>query len=158
VDDVAYLDGLIREISGVYNVDSRRVYLVGHSNGGFMAYRMACDRAQEIAAIVSLAGATWENPAKCAPDRAVSGLQIHADRDQEVLDGGGRSSDQGIEGYPGAMGSIERWASYNRCRPAIPSAGKPLDLDALDGAETAVTRIGGCPSGISVELWTIQGG
>ena len=39
-----------------YNVDPGRVCLIGHSNGGFMSHRFACDRADLVAAIVSLAG------------------------------------------------------------------------------------------------------
>ena len=66
VDDVAYLDGLITEISAAYNVDPKRIYVVGHSNGGFMAYRMACAKADRIAAVVSVAGATFATPASCA--------------------------------------------------------------------------------------------
>src|SRR5580700_7872847 len=55
VDDSSYLDGLVHEIEGAYDVDEKRVYFVGHSNGGFMSYRMACDHAGDIAAIASLA-------------------------------------------------------------------------------------------------------
>src|SRR5690606_28936935 len=42
VDDVAYLIGLVHEVQEAYNVDPKRIYFMGHSNGGFMAYRMAC--------------------------------------------------------------------------------------------------------------------
>src|SRR5512135_1253101 len=35
VDDVAYLRGLIRDISHDYKIDPKRVYLWGHSNGAF---------------------------------------------------------------------------------------------------------------------------
>src|SRR5262249_37764283 len=59
VDDVGYLMSVIHEIEARYTVDPKRVYLVGHSNGGFMTYRMACDHAETIAAIASLAGAMW---------------------------------------------------------------------------------------------------
>src|SRR5690606_19654583 len=40
VDDAAYLDRLLDTVTSAYSVDAARVYLVGHSNGGFMAYRM----------------------------------------------------------------------------------------------------------------------
>ena len=67
VDDSAYLRGLIDEIGGVYDVAPKRIYFVGHSNGGFMSYRMACDHADVVAAIVSLAGAMDDMAPDCAP-------------------------------------------------------------------------------------------
>ena len=70
MDDSAYLSALIDQIKGTYAVDARRVYLVGHSNGGYMAYRMACDHADQLTAIVSLAGSTWQRPGPvCAEPR-----------------------------------------------------------------------------------------
>jgi poly(3-hydroxybutyrate) depolymerase len=59
VDDSAYLRGLIEELARQYVVDRKRIYVTGHSNGGFMAYRMACDHADLIAGIASLAGMTF---------------------------------------------------------------------------------------------------
>ncbi len=62
VDDVGYLRGLIAEAQANYRVDPRRVYLFGHSNGGFMAHRMACEASDVITAIASLAGSTYLDP------------------------------------------------------------------------------------------------
>ena len=64
VDDVKYVTAILDEAALKFRVDPKRVYAVGHSNGGFMAHRLACDRAARIAAIVSLAGATWKDPAR----------------------------------------------------------------------------------------------
>ena len=72
VDDSDYLRRLLVEIAAAYSVDRRRVYIVGHSNGGYMAYRMACDHAELITAIVSLAGAMFRDLTRCRPARPVS--------------------------------------------------------------------------------------
>src|SRR5438552_1413322 len=77
VNDVAYLDSLITAIQAVLAVDPKRIDLIGHSSGGFMTYRMACTHADRIAAIASLAGATFANPADCGPSGPVAVLQIH---------------------------------------------------------------------------------
>ena len=57
VDDVKYLSAIIDQLAFQYRIDPKRIWVVGHSNGGFMAHRLACDRADKIAGIVSLAGA-----------------------------------------------------------------------------------------------------
>jgi polyhydroxybutyrate depolymerase len=155
VDDVGYIRGLIADVQGDYNVDRQRIYLVGHSNGAFMAHRLACDAAPEIAAIVSLAGATFEDPAACAPSEPVSVLDIHGDADTEILYAGG----QVAAPYPSELETMTHWQVYDRCAPGLVSDPTTLNLDfLLAGNETAIQRFNGCARGTGVELWTIHGG
>jgi polyhydroxybutyrate depolymerase len=155
VDDVGYIRGLIADIRHDYNVDWRRIYLVGHSNGGFMAHRLACDAAQDIAAIVSLAGATFLNAADCRPSEPVNVLDIHGDADTDVLYGGGDIGDP----YPGELETMAHWQVYDRCAPGLVPDPTTLNLDILlPGNETTIQRFDGCARGTDVELWTIHGG
>jgi polyhydroxybutyrate depolymerase len=156
VDDVAYLSGLIDEIKGRYAVDARRVFIVGHSNGGFMANRMACERADLITGIVSLAGATFAGSDACKPSAPVSMVQVHGTSDETVLYGGGVFF--GVA-YPGAVATASRWASLDGCALGDGVA-TTIDLDTMiPGSETQVRRAGpGCAAQSGVELWTIQGG
>ena len=156
VDDVAYLTALLDEIDSVLSVDPRRVFFVGHSNGGFMAYRMACERSSRIAAIASLAGATFLNAAACAPSDPVHVLQVHGTADSVIQYNGGCL----IGCYPGAAESVNQWVGFNGCSPVGDPTLPPLDLDAgIPGAETQVIRYAvDCRPGGSAELWSIQGG
>ncbi|MFT3764179.1 MAG: PHB depolymerase family esterase [Minicystis sp.] len=161
VDDSAYLTSVIDEIIARYPVDPKRVYLIGHSNGGFMSHRMACEHADKIAAIASLAGAMYLDPAKCQPSSPVHVLQIHGTADAEVLFAGETSGSGPMPvGYPGAEETVSDWAAKNGCSATPDKTEPPLDLDAkLDGAETTVERYAtGCKAGGSAELWAIQGG
>lgn len=151
VDDVAYIGGLIEEISAVWNVDPDRVYLVGHSNGGFMSYRMACDRPDLIAGIVNLAGAAHGDAVPCDVGEAVSILHIHGDADDVV-------PYEGTAAYPGAIESVTEWADRDGCAGALEDAGT-VDIERrLDGAETVAETTAGCPAGVGVDLWTIVDG
>jgi polyhydroxybutyrate depolymerase len=151
VDDVAYLGGLIEEIAAAYPVDPSRVHLIGHSNGGFMSFRLACERPDLIASIASLAGAaSFADPTACTPDRPVSVLVLHGDADATV-------PYEGSALVPGARASATRWAGYDGCGEVLEPGGA-LDLDrGLDGAETRVERAPACPDGSGVELWTLEG-
>jgi polyhydroxybutyrate depolymerase len=156
VDDSAYLEGLLDEIESRANIDPSRIYFVGHSNGGFMTYRMACDHADRIAAIVSLAGATFENQNDCAASEPVSILQIHGTADTDIFYDGGVHGSSGLV-YPGAVESVERWVAVDGC-DATPVPGAPRDIDLeIAGDETTVDIYQGC-DGTAVELWSIQGG
>ena len=156
VDDSTYLASLVVEIGKRYRVDPKRVYFVGHSNGGFMAYRMACDHAGVIAAVVSLAGATWNDTSKCAPSEPVAVLQVHGTKDTEVLYDGL----QGAGAYPGAKATVLDWATYDGCALTPDTTAPPIDIeDSLPGAETSITRYAsGCRAGGHAELWTMEGG
>jgi polyhydroxybutyrate depolymerase len=158
VDDSAYLSQLIETVKQSYAVDGDRVFLVGHSNGGYMSHRMACDHADQITAIASLAGIVWQDPSRCNPSRPVSVLQIHGTADATVNYNGG--SFGGGNGYPGAEETVQQWREHNGCTGVADTTAPPLDLDtSLSGAETVVTRYAdGCGDGSRVELWSIEGG
>jgi polyhydroxybutyrate depolymerase len=166
VDDSTYLIDLIEQISARYTVDPKRVFLFGHSNGAFMSYRMACDHGDRIAAIVSLAGAMWEDTSKCAAATPVSILEIHGTADTVILYDGG-SITLTLEGgvvsggtYPGAPTTVNDWVKFDGCSTTADTSSPNLDLDSvLPGAETNVTKFAkGCKPGGHAELWTIQGG
>ncbi|MEX0618085.1 MAG: alpha/beta fold hydrolase [Pseudohongiellaceae bacterium] len=155
VDDTAYVISLIDEVKSRFNVDDRRVYLIGHSNGGFMSYRIAYEHPDTIAAIASLAGAA-STESLPAPTRSVHVLQIHGTSDTTISYEG---SDINGNNYPGAIETVERWAAYNGCAVQGDTTAM-LDLERnLDGMETTVVRYDdGCRTGGSSELWTIAGG
>lgn len=156
VDDVAYVKGLIADIRHDYKIDPKRITLWGHSNGAFMAHRLACEDSLELAGIVSLAGATWQDPARCAPSGKVSLLSIHGDADATILYGGGAIN---ANAYPSEQTSTARWAAFDGCTPGIVDDPTLIDIEKnLTGAETQISRFAGCQAGTGVELWTIQGG
>lgn len=155
LDDAAYVLDIINTVKADYQIDERRVYLIGHSNGGFMSYRTAHEYSDVIAGIASLAGAE-ATVAQAAPANPVHILQIHGTADGTIAYDGGD-----IQGnaYPGAEETVSRWAGYNGCA-AEGLVTATLDLDSsLEGLETTVTRYNnGCQPGGSAELWTIADG
>ena len=143
-DDVGYLGGLIDDVSAAWNIDRGAIYVMGHSNGAYMAYRLACDRADVITNIMPLAGASVSDPSTCHPAKPVAVLHLHGTADAEVP-------------YSVAAPSVMTWAGLDGCA-STQTPGDPLDLDTtIPGAETTTTSYDGCPPGIAVELWTIQG-
>lgn len=155
VDDVAYIKSIIDQMKSRYSVDTNRVYLFGHSNGGFMSYRMAHEHSEEIAAIASLAGASHFGDRE-APAEPVHVLQIHGTADGTIDYAGGEIQDNR---YPSAMASVRQWAGYAGCE-MDGKAREIRDLDAsLPGHETGVMKFEvGCHPAGSAELWTISAG
>lgn len=155
LDDSAYVMKIITTVQAQYNIDPRRIYLIGHSNGGFMSYRTAYEHSDVIAGIASLAGAE-ATVAMPAPANPVHILQIHGTADGTIAYAGSE-----IRGnvYPGAQETVARWAAYNGCEAQGKVIGT-LDLERnLEGLETTRTSYTqGCAIGGSTELWTIAEG
>lgn len=154
VDDVAYIDAIIEDVAMKYAVDRKRIFVFGHSNGGFMAHRLACDLSSKIAAVGSLAGAVWNDASKCNPTDKIAVLQVHGTADATIAYGGGM-----IVGntYPSAMTTMATWAAKNACTGTLVDTGMPIDIEAvIVGNETNVARYS-CTAG-TAELWSIQGG
>ncbi|PYJ85457.1 MAG: hypothetical protein DME22_09140 [Verrucomicrobia bacterium] len=166
-DDAGYLRALIDEIGRQFAMDRKRIHLIGWSNGGFMAYRMACQSADIIAGIASLAGMTFLDPGRCAPSEPVNILHIHGTTDANVPYAGGALTTTGqaaqapanMPAYPSALQTVQYWAGYNGARDPVTDPGPSMDLTAdVPGLDTVITRYANSPPSGAVELWTINGG
>jgi polyhydroxybutyrate depolymerase len=146
VDDSGYLGDILTDILAAWpEIDPARVYIMGHSNGGFMAYRMACDHADTITGIMSLAGDAASDPTTCTPSQPMSVLHLHGTADTEVP-------------FSGAMASTDQWAMHDGCGTTRTPDGPAQDLDnSVAGAETTAETLDGCPAGITVEQYTLTG-
>jgi polyhydroxybutyrate depolymerase len=149
-DDVAFLTRVLDQVEADYPVDRARVFLAGVSNGAMMAYRFACEHAERVTAVGSVAGSVVT--ADCHPSRPVSVLEIHGTEDQLVPYTGGIPSApeaQGAPPYTSAPAMAARWADADRCpAPAAPKVAAPLTTESWTG----------CANGSAVSLLTVQGG
>jgi polyhydroxybutyrate depolymerase len=115
VNDVDFVEALFADLDKRLCVDTRRIYATGLSNGGFFAYRLACERAARFAAIAPVAGS--ENVLPCNPSRPVPVMHFHGTADSTIpYEGGtiplGRP-------YPSAPDTVATWAERNGCKGSI---------------------------------------
>lgn len=145
VDDVGYLMGLVAEIRGVYNVDPKRIFVMGHSNGGWMTNRLACDHAEVFAAAVSWAGGNWTDTSKCQPSAPVGYLQVHGTKDSDVP-------------FAGAEPVVALWAQRNGCDATLAATGETLRANSdATAPDTKVSAHGGCQANGAAVLWPVEG-
>lgn len=142
VDDVGFITAAVRDIADNVGIDPARIYAAGISNGGMMAYRLACSTAV-FAAIGPDAATQLEG---CPSPRPTSVLHIHGTDDRLIR----------YDGEPGTAVPVKTptpadlnafWRTVDQCQP--PST-------TVDG--TLTTSVAACPSGRSVELVTVAGG
>ena len=161
-DDVAALTALVEEASGEF--DSGPVYIFGYSNGGFMAYYMACKGLPGLRAVASLAGTSYVDDSACYGAPPVSVLHIHGKQDGVIRYHGSDQPDAphlvSGEGYAGAEDMFQRWGERAGCNVQSVAYGLGVDLDDnVEGPETlAYAFPEGCAEGITVELWSSNEG
>lgn len=129
--DVAYLRGLVAEISSIWCVEPRRVHATGHSNGALMAMRLACDAADLFASVAEYAGGpATATGSPCLPSRPIAVGIFSSLFDFLSL-------------YPFGWVTRDHWLSLNRC-PTTPQREAGVLLEAA--------RYGPCAAGVEV-IW-----
>lgn len=116
VDDVGFIRAMLIEVRKTLNIDEDRIYATGMSNGGLMAYRLACEMSDVFRAIAAVAGT--DNTVKCAPSQPVSVLHIHAINDSHVLFEGGAGPDafkSAVNEFTSVPATISKWTDLNAC-------------------------------------------
>ncbi len=157
-DHVSMVSQLITELIGSGSVDPAEVYVIGFSNGGFMAHRLACELGRAIAGAGSIAGAAPGAELDCRAEGPTAILEVHGTADDVVsYDGGTVFGESSTPTHGSARDTLLGWGRRLGCN-STPRDHPPLDLvDALRGNETLVTSLGSCRFG-SVTLWTVSGG
>lgn len=147
VDDVSFIEKMIDKIHARYSIDRSRVYVAGMSNGAMMAYRLACEIPERIAAIISVSGTLTVDD--CDAAKKVPVLAIHGDNDRHVpFEGGvGEDSVSGVSyrSVPDTMRLITR---ARHCKA-------PEEKDLKGGISVFTYH---CSEGAPVELYKIKGG
>lgn len=150
VDDVGFLNRLLDQLGAEDRIDHDRVFVVGVSAGAMMAYRFACESAERVRGVGSVAGAMLLEP--CEPTRPVSVIEIHGTADPLVPYHGGQVEPPGAQAsapVPPTPAVAAHWASLDGC-PDTPATHR-------EGPVTTTTWAG-CRNGASVRLVTVEGG
>lgn len=147
VDDVAYLSALIEKLVGDGRADPARIYLAGHSNGGGMAMRMACDRARLIAGI-SVVATKLPKAYACADGPAVPAIFFHGTADP-ISPHGGRADGARLGAALSADETLAVWSGRNRCN----RRGNPQTFDRKnDGTSAQLFQYRGCSTRLAYAL------
>ena len=121
-------DMILAILESVPNIDAQRVYVMGTSMGGFMAYRLACDHSDLIAAILAICSAPYQGSHfddKCSPRHPVHTLAVHGVQDNLVPYMGKRN-------FASAEENIIRWAQkVNGCTGTSVAASPYLDTNRV---------------------------
>jgi polyhydroxybutyrate depolymerase len=144
-DDVQFTRDMLTYLKKNYCVDSQRIYVVGFSLGGGMAYRLACDLSDQITAVATASGAYYPLPEGCQPARPMPVLEIH----------GAADKDAPYAGYPQlGMASVEdylnTWLTLDQCDTT-----SHVFLQQPDVTGSEWTR---CASGAQIRHYRIDDG
>ena len=148
-DDVAFVVRLLDTLQAEYSVDARRVYATGISNGGRMAYRLACELSDRIAAVGAVAASMPFT--SCTPTAPVAVIHLHGTLDDFIPYEGGagpRSTSGRADNLP-IPAVIEFWRDQNGCAPTA----------AVEAGEIVTREVySACRGGTAVTLYTLDGG
>jgi polyhydroxybutyrate depolymerase len=161
VDDVGFVRGLLKDLADVAPVDTGAIYATGLSNGAMMAYRLAAEAPDLVAAIAPVAGAMQLE--SIAPGRPIPLLHIHSLDDPRALYNGGLGppfplTTNRVDHLP-VEEVLAAWAENNGCGPD-PETVDVRQAPAQDDrpAQTATHLVyPGCLAGGEVEHWRLTG-
>ncbi len=144
VDDVGYIRKLIADLEQRYQVDGKRLFVVGHSNGAMLAYRLAREIPEQIAAVVSFSGAMQAGAAM--PSQPVAVMEVHGERDPVILYQGGTVFGNRYQAEPD---TVAYWVKANHCKP---------EPQRVDNADSTKESYGGCEGGTAVVSYSLKQG
>src|SRR5262245_14185886 len=141
VDDVGFIRAVVAAVAAEANVDPRRVYVTGLSNGGAMSQRLACDAADLFAAAVPMAFPLAYNPSTgCQPSRSIPVLTVMGITDMLVRYDG--------SAFGSAPATFAYWHDVNACTADTPEVRE-------DTGKSRCEFYTGCANGVQVGLCSV---
>jgi polyhydroxybutyrate depolymerase len=162
IDDVGFISALIDFMIKDYNIDPKRVYITGISNGAIMSYRLACEISQKITAIAPVDGSIpYLLVHECSPSRPVSVLAINNINDPLVpFYGGeiyGKIKKVKLGKVLSASESVGFWVTRDNCSK-MPVVTEEPDRDPDDGTSVTKAQYTNGTEGTEVILYSVAGG
>lgn len=125
IDDIGFVRSVITQMVTEHDIDPERIYVTGFSNGGLLAYRLACELSDVITAISPVA-AVMTNTGTCVPASKVAVIAFHGRKDKRVKYAGDASTgrikktdtmDRDSTRRPrlSVAQSVQFWADLNSC-------------------------------------------
>jgi polyhydroxybutyrate depolymerase len=141
-DDVGFITAMVSAIGHAVPISPRRVYATGISNGGIMAYTLAC-RTTMFAAIGSDSATELGS---CPAPARVSVIHIHGTADRNIPYHGGPGDGIAHIDGPAIPALNAAWRRIDRCAaPVVRTAG------------VVTTSTANCPAGRAVEPLPLAG-
>jgi polyhydroxybutyrate depolymerase len=145
IDEAAFVRKIISDLQVEANIDPKRIYAAGFSNGAFLAYRLGCELSDVLAAVAPVAGVLLNNP--CLPPQPVSVLHIHGMADLSVpYSGNSTPAASGV--FESVQQSIAAWVQLDGCPPTP---------DVETNGLATHTVYSPCKNGTAVELYALKG-
>lgn len=157
INDVLFIESIVKRMISEGSVDEHYVYLVGHSNGGFMAQRLAIEKSElwrgvmSVAAQISVALLKSKQKHTTVP---VSVAIMAGTEDPLVPFSGGYVKD-GKE-ILSVTDSIFRWKEWNRCDDTLTKSTKDFVEDG-NSIQIQFERYTKCSNNKIVELIQLNG-
>jgi len=152
-DNVAFVHTLIDQVQQSRSIDSRRVYVVGLSNGGILAQKLACEAPKQIAAIATVAASLPNQfAAHCQTQQPIPLLMVNGTADTIVPWQGGTSPDVRIGrnlSIPSIPSVLNFWQQHNACS-------SPPKVEQVSNV-VEVTDYSSCKAGSEVMLAKLEG-
>jgi polyhydroxybutyrate depolymerase len=156
-DDVGFVARMIDEIAMGRPIDAERVYVVGASNGGMMAYRLALELSHRIAAVAAaIANLPLNGECRAAPEEPLSVLIMNGTADPIMPWAGGQ-----VAGNRGLVASAEATRDFwidALGVDASPRRTEFPDLDPADGSTVALDLYANGAEGSELAFYTVTGG
>jgi polyhydroxybutyrate depolymerase len=149
VDDVTFLTRVVGQVlADTPGADARRVFLAGLSNGGRLAFRVACRRPALFAAIAAVEAVSVDS---CPSVAVPVPLLVVTSTGDPILRQSDSAPRQVLEGVaqPSVDATVAAWRSLDHCGPTAP--------DERIG-QLVARRWVGCDNGVTVELDRYLGG
>lgn len=152
VDDAGFIARLIDRMILVYNADPNRIYSTGYSAGGFMSYKMACERTNRVAAIAPVVGSVNNSTyAVCSPLRPIPIIAFNGTEDALTAYNGFTGQ------FPSIAEIMEFWRNKNSCDITPDTTNLP-NINTTDKTTVSKIEFKNCAEGVQQILMRVNGG
>jgi polyhydroxybutyrate depolymerase len=143
---VSFISDLIDTVKNSFQINSRRVYACGMSNGGIMSLYLACQLPNKITAVASVAGTMFSGWFNCLPGRPCPIMMVNGTNDQTVPYNGTGS-------FMPVDTVLQKWILYNQTTATFSTT--LADLNFTDNSHVEYFSYSSGSSGSEVVLFKV---